>query len=382
MTSDRKGTSALVIALALMLISVTAGADDRTTARAKARFEQGEVQYRLGKFKVALGHYQAALKLVRRPSIIYNIAQCYRQMRDLNKALFNYKLFLSDYKRANPASARPHNHAEVQRHIKDLTAKIKAKAEAEARAKAEAEARAKAGAEARAKAEAKIKAKAEAEARAKAEVEARAKAQEAKARAEKAEVERKRREQAGKKPPRPAQPRGGSIHLVGVTVPNARVYVDRTLRAVAPITKPIRVAAGRRLVQVTAPGFRAWHGRISVPPGETVDLVVTLRPQETPGHKKFWLVMSITSLVLAAGAEATGVVFAGKANEHYHGTPPWDDDRIIRIAGHTTAGIMGAASVASFIAYLLSGSSEESPAATATVAPLPGGAAAVGLFRF
>ena len=368
----------VLLVLALMLIPAAARADD-TTARAKAQFERGEVQYRLGNFKIALGHYQAALRLVRRPSIVYNIAQCYRQMGDLKKALFNYKLFLSDYKRANPAAPRPQNDAEVKRHIMDLTAKVKAKEQAEvlARAKAEALARAKAEAEARVKAEAAARAKAEAEARAKAEVEVRAKAEAA----ARAEAERKRLAAGQHRQPPP--PKRGKIHLVGVAVANARVYVDRVARAVSPVTKPIEATAGRRLVQITAPGFNPWSGRVTVPPDGTVNLVVTLQPAETPGHKKFWLVMSITTLVLAAGAEATAVVFAGKANEHYRDTPPWEDDRTICFAGHAVAGIMGAASVASFIAFLLSGSPEERPAATATVTPLPGGgAAAVGLFRF
>ncbi len=350
----------LLIALSAVLAS-PALADDRT-ARAKAQFEKGEVQYRLGKFRVALGHYHAALKLVRRPSIVYNIAQCHLRLGELKKALFNYELFLADYRRANPASPTPHNHAEVQRHIKDLKARIaRAEAEAAAKAKVEAEAAAKARTEAAAKAREEAAAKAREEAAAKAREEAAARA-----RAE------------GKKP-QAAKP--GSIRLVGVTAAKARVYVDRVARAAGPVTKPIQVASCKRLVQVTAPGFSPWHGRINVPPGATVDLVVTLQPHEEPGHKTAWLVLSITALALAAGAEATAIVFAGKANEHYTGTGPWEDDRTISIAGHTVAGIMGAASVASFIAFLLSGSPER-PAAAASVTPLPGGAAFVGVFRF
>ena len=353
----------LLIAISVMLGS-PARADDET-ARAKAQFEKGEVQYRLGKFSAALTHYQAALKLVRRPSIIYNIAQCHLRLGALKKALFNYELFLADYRRANPASPTPHNHAEVRRHIKDLKARIaRAEADAASKARAGAEAKARAEAAARARADAAFKARLEAEARAKAEAEARARA-EAKAKTD-------------QKPP-PARP--GAINLVGVTAIKARVYVDRVARAVGPVRKPIQVAAGRRLVQITAPGFSHWHGRVTVPPGATVDLVVTLQPHEDPGHRTAWLVLSITALALAAGAEATAVVFAGKANEHYTGTPPWEDDRIISIAGHTVAGIMGAASVASFIAFLLSGSPER-PSASASVTPLPGGAAAVGVFRF
>ena len=89
-----------MLVVVLLLVPRPGRADDARQAR--ALFEKGEVQYRLGKFKLALGHYQAALKLVRRPSIVYNIAQCYLQLGEHKKALFNYKLFLSDYARINP----------------------------------------------------------------------------------------------------------------------------------------------------------------------------------------------------------------------------------------------------------------------------------------
>ena len=352
----RAWIAALGLALSLLPLAAAGQGGPDTGARAKALFSKGEVQYRLGKFRDALGHYEAALKLVRRPSIIYNIAQCHRQLKHLEQALFFYRLYLSDWKREHPGRAQPPNHAELQRHVATLQAEIKARDAAR---------------------------KQQQEAEQKKQLEA--------ARLRKVEALRlKRLEQALiKKGPasapavrkRPPPPRPGQLRLVGLTVAQARVLVDNQLRAVVPIQGPISVRAGQHQVVVTAPGYRRWSSAVRVPAGQTVDVVVTL--EEQAGVKNFWLVISISSLVLAGGSEAMAVVFANKANEHYRDTPPFEDDRQLSIIGHTLAGVMGAAAVASFIAYLLSmPSSDTPPDASAGVVPLPGGAAAVGTFRF
>jgi len=105
---------------ALALIAVL-GATPASADKAKDLFEKAETQYRLGNFAQALTNYEAALKLRRHPSIIYNIAQCYRQMSKPDKALFFYKLYLSDWARDN---AKPPNFSEVKRHIDQLTGMI------------------------------------------------------------------------------------------------------------------------------------------------------------------------------------------------------------------------------------------------------------------
>jgi len=93
--------------------------------RAKELFALAETEYRFGRFQAALADYQAALKLRHHPSIIFNVAQCYRQLKQHERALFYYKLFLADWERVYPGT-RPPNEAEVQGHITTLEAAVKA----------------------------------------------------------------------------------------------------------------------------------------------------------------------------------------------------------------------------------------------------------------
>lgn len=101
-------------------------ADAQTTApakddqaRAKELFLQGETDYRLGKFKEALERFRAAARLTTRASIVLNIAQCYRQLKQTNQALFFYKLYLTQWDRERPGTPSPYT-GEVSRHIADL----------------------------------------------------------------------------------------------------------------------------------------------------------------------------------------------------------------------------------------------------------------------
>ena len=115
--------------LLILLLALPAPAFANSPARIKARehFERGETQYRLGRFTTALKEYQAALKLVRRPSIVFNIAQCYRQLSEYRRSIFYYKLYLSDWQRVHPGQKPPYQR-EVKEHIRKLTAAARRKA--------------------------------------------------------------------------------------------------------------------------------------------------------------------------------------------------------------------------------------------------------------
>jgi len=52
---------------------------------------------------------------------VLNIAQCHRQLGHTNQALFNYKLYLTQWKRANPDRPSPYA-AVVSKHITELEA--------------------------------------------------------------------------------------------------------------------------------------------------------------------------------------------------------------------------------------------------------------------
>jgi hypothetical protein len=93
----------------------------------------------------------------------------------------------------------------------------------------------------------------------------------------------------------------------------------------------------------------------------------------------------ITSLALAAGAEAMAWYFFTEANKHYEGTDPFEEDKTMVTVGHGLAGGMAAVAVTSLVLYIMSGEVEQEPAPTPAAAglvPLPGGGVAVGTIRF
>lgn len=86
-------------------------------SRMKLHFNQGDVLYRLGKFRKALDEYKRALEFQRHPAILFNIGQCHRQLGQWKQALFSYELFLSERPNAP-------NRAEVETWIQDLKRRI------------------------------------------------------------------------------------------------------------------------------------------------------------------------------------------------------------------------------------------------------------------
>ncbi len=121
------GLRALLALLALLLVLPAAPspawAADRPSARAlrkaKRKFSRAEVQYRVGNFTQALALYKEALRLARRPSIVFNIAQCYRFLEQPKRAIFFYELYLSEWKRTHRHDPPP-NLEEVHAHLDKL----------------------------------------------------------------------------------------------------------------------------------------------------------------------------------------------------------------------------------------------------------------------
>ncbi|MDY0001302.1 MAG: PEGA domain-containing protein [Polyangia bacterium] len=96
-------------------LSSAAPADPK--ALAKKHFERGELFYQQGDFRKALGEYKTAQQHFRHPAFIFNIAQCHRQLKEWERALFFYQLYLSE------APGAP-NKAEVNLRIKEAKAKM------------------------------------------------------------------------------------------------------------------------------------------------------------------------------------------------------------------------------------------------------------------
>src|SRR5689334_18866554 len=84
----------LVMTLAIAVPSRPAYADDPATRAARRHFERGEKQFALGKFDDALDEYQKAFDAKPLPAFLYNIGQCYRNLGDLDQAIFSFKKYL------------------------------------------------------------------------------------------------------------------------------------------------------------------------------------------------------------------------------------------------------------------------------------------------
>jgi tetratricopeptide (TPR) repeat protein len=90
-------------------------------AQAKALYQKGSTAYRLARFARALSLFEKALGLASRPSLLFNIAQCHRQLGHVQKALFSYRLYISESERLHPRKPIPF-FDEVRKRITELEA--------------------------------------------------------------------------------------------------------------------------------------------------------------------------------------------------------------------------------------------------------------------
>src|SRR5205085_5773399 len=67
-----------------------------------AAFEQGQAEYNLGHFDKALHFYEEAYKFKAVPALLFNIAQCHRQLGDMKAAGTTYKAFLRTARASDP----------------------------------------------------------------------------------------------------------------------------------------------------------------------------------------------------------------------------------------------------------------------------------------
>ena len=296
-------TLATVTVTALMLTSTPCfSQSEGSLQKAKQLFEKGETEYRLGDFHQALTSYQSALKQARRSSIIFNIAQCHRQLKRWKKALFYYNLYLSDWERQNPTKPPPY-YAEVKGHIREAKRHIR-----------------------RSKQEPKL-------------------------------------EDWGTLT--------GMLRLDGLPG-GARVYVNGALRGRAPMDEPMELKTGKHRITVEHSGAEPWGKTVSITSGELtrvpVSMVLAQKQRNT-----LWLGLGIASAVVAVGAEISALVFTSKANDVLKSSPDFETYKGAAIAGHVTMGVFAAASVASFVAYFLSGDDQKKVTPSASLLPTPGG---------
>src|SRR4051812_13550871 len=107
----------LLLALTLLLVTArVASADDPDVARARLHFERGEKLYALARFTDALGEYQRAFDAKPLPELLFNIAQCYRNLADYDAAVFSFRKYLQ----LAPGAG---NRAQVEQLISELEAR-------------------------------------------------------------------------------------------------------------------------------------------------------------------------------------------------------------------------------------------------------------------
>jgi len=377
---------AALLAALLCCASSEAAADK---AQAKALFKKAETQYRLGNFQQALDGYMAALKAAHHPSIIFNIAQCHRQLKNPEKALFYYKLFLSDWERVKPGASPP-NRKEVDRRIGELTREV----EALKRTRAEEEQRKQAAEEARVKAEAEARKLAEQEAKKKAAAEAEAETQ------RKAEEQRKLNElnqklaEPGTKPPEAGAPEDGGkapevkeaapgrvavgyARLVGPEQEGATVTVSGVVMGRTPLSRPLRLSVGRNRIIVELEDHHPFARTVKIEEGETIDVAVTLKRAKTP--RNILLGSFIAAALLTGGAQGLAQVFSAKYEDekvqfeldkadnmidpvtHAAPDPVGTQSRDLMITGHVLTGIFGAAALGTLIGFFVTLGIDTSP---------------------
>src|SRR5205814_413179 len=73
----------------------TTTTDQKQEKVARAHFDKAEKAFNLGHFDAALASYQAAYEALPLPAFLFNIAQCHRNLRNREQAVFFYQRYLS-----------------------------------------------------------------------------------------------------------------------------------------------------------------------------------------------------------------------------------------------------------------------------------------------
>jgi tetratricopeptide (TPR) repeat protein len=106
----------------LLFLGANFGPSSPATAQddveaAKAHFHRGTRLYEVGEYRQALEEYKAAHLAKPDPAFLYNIAQCHRQLGDLDQAVTMYKRFLT-------ASPNAVNRGEVEKRVAELEGEL------------------------------------------------------------------------------------------------------------------------------------------------------------------------------------------------------------------------------------------------------------------
>ena len=91
-----RGVLVTLIACAGLALAAPAHAEEKSAAR--VAYDAGEAEYALGHYREALQKFEEAFKLSRKVQLLFNIAQCHRQLKQMDLAATTYRSFI----RADP----------------------------------------------------------------------------------------------------------------------------------------------------------------------------------------------------------------------------------------------------------------------------------------
>jgi len=103
----------VTLGLALFAAPRVAAAEDAATKTAKRHFTKGEKLFALGRFDDALEEYEQAFEAKPLPGFLFNIAQCHRNLGNIDQAIFSYRKYLREAPDAE-------NREAVERQIEEL----------------------------------------------------------------------------------------------------------------------------------------------------------------------------------------------------------------------------------------------------------------------
>jgi tetratricopeptide (TPR) repeat protein len=103
----------LVVVTAVLPAGRALSADPNQRAEARKHYAEGVKHYDLAEYEEALREFKEAYRAADDPAFLFNTAQCYRKLGDVQEAITFYR----NYLRKAPASP---NRAEVERRIAEL----------------------------------------------------------------------------------------------------------------------------------------------------------------------------------------------------------------------------------------------------------------------
>ena len=107
----------MVLAVVCVSIPEQAAAQADAKAQARAHYKKAKTAFEAGKYKTALAEYQGAYRLMPLPGFLFNIGQCYRNMKKPDKAIVAFKRYLKQ-------SPKARNREAVEGLIAELEAEI------------------------------------------------------------------------------------------------------------------------------------------------------------------------------------------------------------------------------------------------------------------